>query len=130
MKSASTTNEKKAMQNVIFNCTKTALKGKTVSKIVRALGSGSDEQEWKINGFEKNVFVFHTKEYGKEVTALAISAEAKSGSQNNVLKETFNDVEFIKKMHNLFVNKEKEMFRQKTQQTLAVFVESFKSNIK
>ena len=34
MKSASTTNEKKAMQNVIFNCTKTALKGKTVSKTV------------------------------------------------------------------------------------------------
>lgn len=120
-------NKNKSMQDIIFECTKGALRGKTVSKKIKPLGDTNDEEEWVINGFDRNIFVFHTADYGKKVKELVIFAIVKD---SDTKKEIFNDEKFVRKMYNLFLNKEKEMLKQKLQQTQKNFIEQFKSNIK
>lgn len=122
--------ERKKMQNEIFNTTDLALKGKRVTKKIIPLGAGFDDQKWIIEGFEKNVFVFHTSEFGKKVHALTIFATAKKINSESVLKETFSSDDFVKKMHCLFINKEQEIFKKKINKTQKKFVEQFKCNIK
>ena len=118
------------MQNEIFNTTDLALKGKSVTKKIIPLGAGFDDQKWIIEGFEKNVFVFHTSEFGKKVHALTIFATAKKINSESVLKETFLSDDFVKKMHKLFTDKEQEIFEKKINETQKKFVEQFKSNLK
>ena len=122
--------ERKKMQNDIFNSTKIALKGKSVTKKIIPLGAGVDDQKWTIEGSEKNVFVFHTSEFGKKVHALTIFATAKKVNSESVLKETFSSDDFVKKMHCLFKNKELEIFKKNINKAQKKFVEQFKSNIK
>ena len=118
------------MQNDIFNSTKIALKGKSVTKKIIPLGAGVDDQKWIIEGSEKNVFVFHTSEFGKKVHALTILVTEKKANSESVLKETFLSDDFVKKMHDLFIKKEQEIFEKKINETQKKFVEQFKSNLK
>ena len=118
-------NEKK-----VFEYTKCALKGKTVEKKIHALGAGNDEQIYRISGSNNVAFTFKMADYGKVVESLTISITIKNIKSQNTVTENFSNSEFVKKMYNMFTNKEKYMLEQRRKKTQTNFVEQLKINLK
>jgi hypothetical protein len=111
-------------EDKIFKMTRSALQNKIVTKEIRVLSRGNDEQVWKISGSDGISFIFN----GKEIRKLTIAVEVKAIPTKKTISQEFTDKKFVKKMHDLFVNKENLMKLQEKQKIN--FISEFKSNLK
>ena len=114
----------------IYEYTKTALKGKTVTKQIQSFGRGHDSHIWKISGSEQISFIFRVYEYGKRMDYLQISIMVKAIPTNRQVSQEFHNIDFVQKMYNLFLEQERLMYVTKQQKNKEEFVKEFKENLK
>ena len=77
----------------------------TALKVLKKINSNG-YQAYLVGGYPRDIYI------GRDSMDFDICTSATPKE----LKEIFNDEEFVRKMYNLFLNKEKEMLKQKSRQ--------------